>query len=101
MENGSGLVLATARVPALVKMRAGRERAAQQADEGLQWRGWRRRACCTAMSAPPSGRITVWTASQTESTQGILSAMNSIAYIASAAPMIQVVVEDAVLRGQR
>ena len=42
-----------------------------------------------AMSAPPSGRIAVWTASQTESNHGILSAMNSTAYITSAAPMIQ------------
>src|ERR1700737_2748481 len=31
----------------------------------------------TARKAPPNGRITVWTASQIESTQGILSAKNS------------------------
>ena len=30
------------------------------------------------MKAPPSGRITVWTASQMVSTQGTLSATNSI-----------------------
>ncbi len=86
MENGSGLAFATARVPALVKCVPAASvppmSAASPSTVGLA-----SPSVATAISAPPTGRMMVWAASQIESTHGILSAMNSTTYSTIAAPM--------------
>ena len=64
-------------------MGAGGERAAEQRNDCSP-------SVATAIAAPPTGRMTVCAASQTESTHGILSATNSITYSTRAVPMIQV-----------
>ena len=100
LENGSGLVLATARVPALVKCvpaaRVPPRSATRPSTVGLA-----SPSAATAMRAPPTGRISVWTASQSESSQGILSATNSIDVQHERRADDDVVVEDAELLGQR
>ena len=60
-------------------MTARRDHAAQQARSTPCSVGDASPSDATAITAPPIGRISVWTESQIESTQGILSATNSIA----------------------
>src|SRR5262249_56978815 len=81
--NGSGDVFAAARVAAFVTcvvVAIVPPRIAASAIEA----GDASPIALTAISAPPSGRTTVWTASHTESNHGILSATNSTRYIVSA-----------------
>src|SRR5207247_1089656 len=84
--NGSGLVFAAARVPALVRCVVIATEPPSRATIVVT-AGEASPSAVTATSAPPIGRTMVCTVSQTESTHGILSATNSIRYIVSAAPM--------------
>ncbi len=75
--NGSGLALASTRVPALLKCVL----AASAPPNRPMTASVPADTCpivAIAISAPPSGRMTVCTPSHTESTQGILSATNSM-----------------------
>src|SRR6185503_13064613 len=85
--NGSGEVLAAARVPALVRCVVIAIEPPSSATSAFA-AGLASPSAVTATSAPPIGRTTVCTASHNESNHGILSATNSTRYIASAAVMI-------------
>src|SRR6267142_2225189 len=84
--NGSGLVLAAARVPALVRCVVIATDPPRSAAIVVIV-GDASPSAVTATSAPPIGRTTVCTMSQSESSHGILSATNSTRYIASATVM--------------
>ncbi len=94
MENGSGLVLAAARVPALVKCVPAASAPPSSATSPCIV-GLASPSVVTAITAPPIGRMTVCTASHIESTQGILSATNSIDVEHERDDDHHVVVEDA------
>src|SRR5688572_8999327 len=85
-ENGSGLVLAAARVLVFVRwLPAATAPPSSATSPSIVGEASPR--VVTAISAPPTGRIAVWMTSQMVSTYGILSAKNSIRYIAIAAAM--------------
>ncbi len=75
-ENGSGLVLTIARVPALVRWvlpaTTPPSSAASAVTVGVAWP-----SAVIAISAPPTGRMKVWMVSHAVSTHGILSVRNS------------------------
>jgi hypothetical protein len=75
-ENGSGLVLARARVPALLKCDPA-ARVPPSSPTSASVVGLASPRVVTAMTTPPIGRMAVCTASHIESNQGILSATNS------------------------
>src|SRR5262245_21463103 len=81
--NGSGLVLATARVPAFETCALIATDPPSSATRPCT-NGDASPRAATATSAPPTGRMTVWTASHAVSTHGILSATNSTRYSAIA-----------------
>ena len=75
--NGSGLVLMATRVPAFVMWLPAAAVPPSSAISPITT-GEASPSAATAISAPPTGRMTVCTESQIESTHGILSATNSI-----------------------
>ena len=76
-ENGSGLALATTRVPAFVKCVLAATVPPSSATI-VSTAGDASPSAVSAISAPPSGRMKVCSVSQAESIQGILSAKNSM-----------------------
>ncbi len=74
--NGSGLALATTRVPAFVTCVLPATTPPTSAVSAVT-AGEASPSVVTAMSAPPTGRMNVCSVSQMVSTQGILSARNS------------------------
>ena len=74
--NGSGLVFAMTRVPALVTCVLPATMPPSSAVRPVT-AGEASPSVVIAMSAPPTGRMNVWSVSQMVSTQGILSARNS------------------------
>ena len=93
-ETGSGLVFTAARVPAFVRCAPAATDPPSSAISPSVI-GVASPNDVTARKAPPSGRITVWTTSQAESTQGILSAKNSTTYRTSARPMTRLLSKTA------
>ena len=87
-ENGSGLTLTAARVPAFVKWLLAAKVPPASAVSPCT-KGDASPSVDTAMRAPPTGRTSVCTVSHRLSTHGTLSATNSTRYNASAPPMIQ------------
>src|SRR5688572_13878254 len=85
-ENGSGLVLAAARVLVLLRwLPAATTPPASATSPSIA--GDVSPSVVTATSAPPTGRIAVCTMSHSVATYGILSAQNSTKYMTAAAPM--------------
>src|SRR5688500_20317470 len=87
-ENGSGLVFAAARLLVFVRWLPAATvppRSAMSASTV----GEASPRVVTAINAPPTGRIAVWSTSHTVSTYGILSAKNSIRDMTTAPPMTQ------------
>src|SRR3990167_8946879 len=86
--NGSGLTLTTARVVALAPWLSNAppppSRKAMTCQAGSD-----ESTSASASSAPPSGRMMLWTVSQIESTQAILSARNSAMVPTTATPSTQ------------
>ena len=84
--NGSGLVLTTARAPALPPCAS--KLAPPPSRKAITWvAGSDGSTTAKANSAPPTGRMNVWIVSQIESNQAILSAKNSSSAAVPAAPI--------------